>query len=159
MQLRQYQEEHINWFYTMNKSSTIIGSHLGFWQLWWYVNFFRIFHHIFHPQKYMYRGKFCIYLIIRSWDKKMSSFFWGGGVLWIFMRGRFSSYIYLGLKKCFVCPLYLNADILKIIFWFRVVIFVFMSIKFASVKKFTFPPTPKSLFSKIMCNRRSSCAA
>ena len=71
----------------------------------------------------------------------------------------FSSYICLNFKKRFVCPLYLNADIKKIIFWFRVVIFVFMSIKFASVKKFTFPPTPKSLFLKILCNRRSSCAA
>ena len=35
----------------------------------------------------------------------------GGGVLWIFMRGKFSSYICLSLKKRFVCPLYLNADI------------------------------------------------
>ena len=75
------------------------------------------------------------------------------------MRGNFSSYICLSLKNRFVCPLHLNADNYKIIFWFRVVIFVIMSIKFASVKKFTFPPTPKSLFSKIMCDRRSSCAA
>ena len=83
----------------------------------------------------MYRGEFCISLIIRRWDKKISFFFfWGGGggggggggvggggggggvvvvgaVLWIFMRGNFSSYICLSLKKRFVCPLYLNADI------------------------------------------------
>ena len=39
MQLRQYQEGHVNWFYTKNKSLTIIGGHLGFWQLWWYVIF------------------------------------------------------------------------------------------------------------------------
>ena len=82
-----------------------------------------------------------------------------GAVLWIFMRGNFSLYICLSLKKRFVCPLSFNADIKKIIFWFRVVIFVFISIKFASVKKFTFLPTPKSLFSKILCNRRSSRAA
>ena len=130
MQLGQYQEGHINWFYTKNKSLTIIGGHLGFWQLWWYVNFFRIFHPFCHPQKVMYRGKFCISLIIRSWDKKISIFFfifffWGGGggaVLWIFMRGNFSSYICLSLKKRVVCPLDLNANILKIIscseWWF-----------------------------------------
>ena len=86
MQLRQYQEGHINWFYTKNESLTIIGGHLGFWQLWWYVHFFRIFHPFCHPPKYMYRGKFCISLIIRSWDKKICIFFfflcvcvWGGG--------------------------------------------------------------------------------
>ena len=39
MQLRQFQEGHINWFYTKNKSLTIIGGHLGFWQIWWYVIF------------------------------------------------------------------------------------------------------------------------
>ena len=85
MQLRQYQEGHINWFYTKNKSMAIIGDHLGFWQLWWYVIFFRIFHPFCHPQKHMYRGKFFISLIIKSWDKKKSIFFffffWGGGAL------------------------------------------------------------------------------
>ena len=30
MQLRQYQEGHINWFNTKNDSLTIIGGHLGF---------------------------------------------------------------------------------------------------------------------------------
>ena len=87
MQLRQYQEGHINWFYTKNNSLTIIGGHLGFWQLWWYVHFFRIFHPFCHPQKHMYRGKFCIYLIITSWDKKISIFFFfffGGGVIYLF---------------------------------------------------------------------------
>ena len=39
-----------------------------------------------------------------------------------------------------------NADSYRIIFWYIVVNFVFMSIKFASVKKYTFPPNPKSLF-------------
>ena len=34
-----------------------------------------------------------------------------------------------------------------------------MSIKFASVQNFTFPPTPKSLFLEIMHNIRGSCAA
>ena len=34
-----------------------------------------------------------------------------------------------------------------------------MNIKFASVKIFTFPPTPKSLFLEIMHNIRGSCAA
>ena len=152
MQLRQYQEGHIIWFYTKNNSLTIIGGHLGFWQLWWYVIFFKIFHPFCHPQKHMYRGKFCISLIIRSWDRKISNFFWvvvvvvggwgggvgwggvggggwgggwvGGGVggwggggggwgavPWIFIRGNFSSYICLSLKKRFVCPLYLNAVI------------------------------------------------
>ena len=62
----------------------------------------------------MYGGKFGISLIIRSWDKKVSIlfifffFFWGGGggggggggaVLWIFMRGNFSSYVCLSLKN------------------------------------------------------------
>ena len=79
MQLSQYQEGHINWFYTKNNSLTIIGGHLGFWQLWWYVTVFRIFHPFCHPQKHMYRGTFCISLIIRSWDKKISMFFWGVG--------------------------------------------------------------------------------
>ena len=83
MQLRQYQEGHINWFYTKNNSLTIIGGHLGFWQLWLYIFFFRIFHPFCHPQKHMYRGKFCISLMIRSWDKKISIFFFffffGGG--------------------------------------------------------------------------------
>ena len=69
MQLRQYQ---INWFYTKSNSLTIIGGHLGFWQLWWYVIFFRIFHPFCHPQKHMYRGKFCTSLIIRNWNKKIS---------------------------------------------------------------------------------------
>ena len=79
MQLRQYQEGHINWFYTKNKSSTIIGGHLGFWQLWWYDFFFRIFHLFCHLQKHINRGKFCISLIIKSWDKKISIFIIGGG--------------------------------------------------------------------------------
>ena len=78
MRLRQLQEGHINWFYTKNKSLTIIGGHLGFWQLWWYVIFLRIFHPFCHPQNYIYRGTFCISLIIRSWDKKISIFFLGG---------------------------------------------------------------------------------
>ena len=82
MQLRQYQEGHINWFYTKNKSLTIIGGHLGFWQLWWYVIFFRIFHPFCHPQKHMYRGTFCISLIIRSWDKKKKFFWVDGGWRW-----------------------------------------------------------------------------
>ena len=43
MQLRQYQKGHINWFYTKNKSLTIIGGHFGFWQLWWYVKFLEPF--------------------------------------------------------------------------------------------------------------------
>ena len=77
MQLRQYEEGHINWFYTKNKSSTIIGGHLGYWQHWWYVIFFRIFYPFCHPQKHMYRGTFCICLIIRSWDKKISIFLLG----------------------------------------------------------------------------------
>ena len=46
-------------------------------------------------------------------------FFWGGGgggggggaLLWIFMKGNFSSSIYLSLKKRYICPIYLNADI------------------------------------------------
>ena len=45
------------------------------------------------------------------------------------------------------------------IFSFRVVIFVFMSIKYASVKNFTFPPILKSLFVEIMHNIRGGCAA
>ena len=58
MQLRQYQEGHIKNNY--------------------------LFHPFCRPQKHMYRGKFCIALIIRSWDKKISIFFylfffWGGG--------------------------------------------------------------------------------
>ena len=37
-------------------------------------------------------------------------------IFWIiFMRGNFSSYICLSLKKRFVCPLNLNADIQKMI--------------------------------------------
>ena len=76
MQLRQYQEGHTNWFYTKNKSLTIIGGHLGFWQLWWYVNFLEYFI-LFGILK---KGKCCISLIIRSWDKKIenSIFFFGG---------------------------------------------------------------------------------
>ena len=103
MQLRQYQEGHINWFYTKNNSLTIIGGHLGFWTWTWTLvirNFFRIFHHFCHPQKHMYRGNFCISLIIRGWDKKISfSFFWGewGG------GGNFSSYICLSLSILFEC--------------------------------------------------------
>ena len=64
------------------------------------------------------------------------------------MRDNFSSYVCSSLKKRFVCPLYLKADIKKIIFWFRVVIFLFMSIKFASVKKFTITPYPKIVIFK-----------
>ena len=56
MQLRQYQEGHIIWFYTKGGGG-------------------------------------------------------GGGVLWIFMRGNFSSYICFSLKKRFICPLDLNANI------------------------------------------------
>ena len=79
MQLRQYQEGHINWFYTKNKSLTIIGGQHGFWQFWWYEFVFRIFNPFCHLQKHMYRGKFCISLIIKSWDKKISIFLLGGG--------------------------------------------------------------------------------
>ena len=82
MQLRQYQEGHINWLYTKNNSLTIIGGHLWFW---WHVFFSRIFHPFCHPQEHIHRGKFCISLIIRSWEKKISIFFFffffffGGG--------------------------------------------------------------------------------
>ena len=91
MQLRQCQEGHVNWFYTKNNSLTTIGGHLGFWQLWWHVIFFRIFHPFCHPQKHMYRGTFCIYLIIiRSRDKEIYVclfflfffVFWGVGGEW-----------------------------------------------------------------------------
>ena len=82
MQLKQYQEGHINWFYTKNNSWTIIGGHLGFWQLGGIRTFFLIIFHPFcQPQTDMYRGKFCISLIIRSWDKKICIFGVGGGLV------------------------------------------------------------------------------
>ena len=104
IQLRQYQEGHINWFYTKNNSLTIIGGHLGFWQLWLYVFYFRIYHSFCHPQKHMYRGIFCVSLIIRSWDKNFFFFFLGGGGggALVFMRGNFSSYI-LQVSKSVPC--------------------------------------------------------
>ena len=76
-----------------------------------YVILFRIFHPFCYPQKHLYRGKFCISLIIRSWDKKISIFFFfggggGGGCSMDFHEEDFSSYICLSLKKRFVCPLY-----------------------------------------------------
>ena len=154
MQLGQYQEGHINWFYTKNKSLTIIGGHLGFWQLWWYVNFFRIFHPFCHPQKVMYRGKFCISLIIRSWDKNFFFFFFlgggggggGGGCSLDFHEGQlFVIYLFKSQKACRMST-WFECKYFEDNFLFRVVIF-------------TFPPTPKSLFSKIMCSSRSSCAA
>ena len=104
MQLRQYQEGHINWFYTKNNSLTIIGGHLGFWQHWWYVNFFRIFRPFCHPQKHMYRGKFCISLIIRSWHKKISIFFFlggGGGCSLDFLEGQLFVIYLLKSQKAF----------------------------------------------------------
>ena len=102
MQLRQYQEGHINWFYTKNKFLTIIGGHLGFWQLWWYVLFFRIFHPFCHPQKHMYIGKFCISLIIRSWDKKIIFFFFlGGGGSLDFHQGQLFVIYLLKSQKAF----------------------------------------------------------
>ena len=85
-----------------------------------------------------YRVKFWISLIIRieirnvlflRWVGEGGWWGWWGAALWIFMKGNLSSYICLSL----------NADSQKIIFWFRVMIFVFMSIKFASIKKFTVP--------------------
>ena len=54
MQLRQYKEGHIDWFYTKNNSLTIIGGHLGFLQLWWCVFFFSIFHPFLSSLKHMY---------------------------------------------------------------------------------------------------------
>ena len=59
------------------------------------------------------------------------------------MRGNFSSYICLCLKKRSIYQLDLNADSRRMIFWFKVVNFVFMSIKFASVKKPYISPYPK----------------
>ena len=103
MQLRQYQEGHINWFYTKNNSLTIIGCHLGSWQLWWYVHFFLIFHPFCHPQKHMYRGKFCLSLIFRSWDKKIS-FFFGGGCSLDFREGQLFVIYLFKSQKAFRMP-------------------------------------------------------
>ena len=63
----------------------------------------------------MHRGKFGLSLIIRSCDKKISIFLrggggGGGGCSLDFHEGQLFV-IYLSLKKRFVCPLYLNADI------------------------------------------------
>ena len=38
--IRAISKWRIIWFYTKNDSLTMIGSHLGFWQLWWYAKYF-----------------------------------------------------------------------------------------------------------------------
>ena len=114
MQLRQYQEGHINWFYTKNKSLTII------WRPSWILTtlvirkFFKNISPFLSSSKNMYSGKFCISLITRSWDKTWKFLFLGvgvgvgvgvggggGAVLWIFMRGSFSSYNLFSSQKAF----------------------------------------------------------
>ena len=152
MQLRQYQEGHINWFYTKNKSLTIIGGHLGFWQLWWYVIFFRIFYHFCHPQKHMYRGKFCISLIIRSCDKIIGV---SSGFSWrqLFVIYLFKSQKAFRMSNLFECR-YLEDNFLV-----QSGDFCIYEYEIRFCKEVYISPTPKSLLSKIMCDRKSSCAA
>ena len=133
----------------------ITGSCLLFWPGWSNARACE-FLIICHPQKHISWGKFCIFLIFRSWDKEISLF---GLFFRIFTRGNFSTQIWSYLKIRSIYQLGVNGNSQRIMFWIRLVNFVFISIQFAAVKNFTFPPTPKSLFLEIMHNIRGSCAA
>ena len=117
---------------------TIIGGRLGFWRLWWHakkINF-NWLHRICHPQKHISRGKFCIFQILRSWDKEISLF---GLFFRIFTRGNFSTQIWSYLKNRSIYQLGVNAAIKKVIFWLRLVNFVFIGIKL-------YFPLPQNLY-------------
>ena len=152
MQLSQYQEGHINWFYTKNNSLTIIGGHLGFWQLWWYAIFFRIFHPFCHPQKHMYRGKFCISLIIRSWDKKISMFFgggWGvGGCSLFFHEGQLFVIYLFKSEKAFRMSTLFECRYLEDNFLVQSGDFCIHDYKIRFCKEVYIPPTQNRYFQK-----------
>ena len=163
MQLRQYQEGHVNWFYTKNKSLTIIGGHLGFWQIWCYVFFFRIFHPLCHPQEHMYRGTFCISLIIRSRDKKIYIslffifyflflfffFFWGGGLcsLDLYAGQLFVIYLFKSQKAFRVSTLF-ECRYLENNFLVKCGDFCIREYKIRFCKEVYIPPYPKIVIFK-----------
>ena len=163
MQLRQYPKGHINWFYTKNNSLNIIGGHLGFWQIWWYVIFFRIFHPFCHHQKHMYRGKFCISLMIRIWDKKIIIFYGagggggGGGCLLDFHEGQLFFIYLFKSQKAFRMSTLFECRYSEDNFLVQSGDWNWYEIRFC--KEVYISPTPKSLFSNIMCNGSGSCAA
>ena len=150
MQLRQYQEGHINWFYTKNNSLTIIGGHLGFWQLWWSVIFFRIIHPFCDPQKHMYRGKFCIALIIRSWDKKISFFFFlgGGGGGGDFHEGLFCVIYLYKSQKVFRMSTWFECKYLEDSFLVQIGDFCIHEYKIRFCKEVYISPYPKIVIFK-----------
>ena len=160
MQLRQYQEGLINWFYTKNNSLTIIGGHLGFWQLWWYINFFLEYLILFVILKNICIEVSFVYLWwLKVGIRKFIHFFYWGGCSLDFHEGQlFVIYLFKSQKAFHMSTLF-ECRYLEDNFLVQSGDFCIHEYKIRFCKKFSFPPTPKSLFSKIMCNRRSSCAA